>query len=74
MKSPGLSVGVARFLVILEEKLSLKPAMIRMARQPGKWRAALEVRLIINIVFLAHLLACMWWQPESFLPFEMPCS
>lgn len=37
-----------RFLVILEEKLNLKPAMIRM------------VRLIINIVFLAHLLACMW--------------
>lgn len=37
-----------RFLVILEEKLHLKPAMIRM------------VRLIINIVFLAHLLACMW--------------
>eukprot|EP00435_Cladocopium_sp_Y103_P000953 s438_g1.t1 len=37
-----------RFLVLLEEKLHLKPAMIRM------------VRLIINIVFLAHLLACMW--------------
>ncbi|CAJ1460686.1 unnamed protein product, partial [Effrenium voratum] len=37
-----------RFLVIMEEKLHLKPAVIRM------------VRLIINIVFLAHLLACMW--------------
>ncbi|CAE7243469.1 GIP [Symbiodinium necroappetens] len=39
---------LGRFLAILEEQLHLKPAMIRM------------VRLILNIVFLAHLLACMW--------------
>eukprot|EP00930_Biecheleria_cincta_P043154 TRINITY_DN2966_c0_g2_i1.p1 TRINITY_DN2966_c0_g2~~TRINITY_DN2966_c0_g2_i1.p1 ORF type:complete len:1445 (-),score=322.48 TRINITY_DN2966_c0_g2_i1:97-4368(-) len=37
-----------RFITLLEEKLDLKPAMIRM------------VKLIANIVFLAHLLACMW--------------
>mmetsp|Transcript_49674 Transcript_49674/g.115952 ORF Transcript_49674/g.115952 Transcript_49674/m.115952 type:complete len:1327 (-) Transcript_49674:54-4034(-) len=39
---------LGRFLAILEEQLHLKPAMIRM------------VRLNLGIVFLAHLLACMW--------------
>eukprot|EP00441_Pelagodinium_beii_P046607 CAMPEP_0197622410 /NCGR_PEP_ID=MMETSP1338-20131121/2738_1 /TAXON_ID=43686 ORGANISM="Pelagodinium beii, Strain RCC1491" /NCGR_SAMPLE_ID=MMETSP1338 /ASSEMBLY_ACC=CAM_ASM_000754 /LENGTH=1330 /DNA_ID=CAMNT_0043192143 /DNA_START=124 /DNA_END=4116 /DNA_ORIENTATION=- len=39
---------LGRFMSLLEEKLDLSPAMIRM------------VKLIANIVFLAHLLACMW--------------